>query len=242
MLPDDTLRDGVDGGGFVNLSGDSFANFTHVTIADNESTRNGGGIHRSSGTVTITNTIVADNRGNVDATPTGSDVHGDYVAEGTNIVEFHPGGSQTGGGTVLTTDPQLAALADNGGLTWTHAISTGSSAENAAAGSAAMVDQRGVARPQAAIADLGAYEIVASIPTITGFVVPPTGEEGTPVNLSASAVGTAPFTFTWTITRPDSTTETLVGDTPPTHPPWAANSRPGWSSPTPTATRPPMRP
>src|SRR5262249_11820375 len=52
-------------------------------------------------------------------------------------------------------------------------------------------------------------------PTITAFTVPATAGEGVPVSLSATATDPAgasdPLTFTWTVTRPDSTTFTLTG-------------------------------
>jgi hypothetical protein len=52
-------------------------------------------------------------------------------------------------------------------------------------------------------------------PNITTFTVPPTAGEGSPVSLSAAATDPAgaddPLAFTWTITRPDSSTLTLTG-------------------------------
>jgi hypothetical protein len=52
-------------------------------------------------------------------------------------------------------------------------------------------------------------------PTITAFTVPATGTEGSALALSATATDPAgandPLVFTWTITRPDSTTFTLTG-------------------------------
>jgi hypothetical protein len=63
-------------------------------------------------------------------------------------------------------DPLLAALADNGGSTQTHALLLGSPALNAGnpleTGSGgfacAASDQRGVARPQGSACDMGAFE------------------------------------------------------------------------------------
>lgn len=53
----------------------------------------------------------------------------------------------------------LDALADNGGATQTHALLAGSPALDAAnGGSCLATDQRGVARPQGAACDIGAYE------------------------------------------------------------------------------------
>ncbi|NNC99145.1 MAG: hypothetical protein HKN85_03085 [Gammaproteobacteria bacterium] len=49
-------------------------------------------------------------------------------------------------------------LADNGGPTLTHALLVGSPAIDAAVGTCPATDQRGVARPQGAGCDVGAYE------------------------------------------------------------------------------------
>ena len=65
----------------------------------------------------------------------------------------------TGAGDQSNTDALLGPLADNGGPTLTHALGAGSPAIDAAVGSACpAVDQRGVARPQGAGCDVGAYE------------------------------------------------------------------------------------
>ena len=59
----------------------------------------------------------------------------------------------------ITDDPLLGALADNGGPTRTHALLAGSAAVNAGTSAGApATDQRGVARPQGAGVDIGAYE------------------------------------------------------------------------------------
>ena len=68
-----------------------------------------------------------------------------------------------------STDPLLAAY-QQVGSTFVMPLQAGSPAlENAVAGAPATpaVDQRGVTRPQSAIADSGAYEYVAPVPTPT---------------------------------------------------------------------------
>jgi hypothetical protein len=70
-------------------------------------------------------------------------------------------------------DPQLGTLANNGGPTQTMALQTGSPAVDAAACQTAVAtDQRGVARPQGAACDIGAYEFsCGQFPEYgTGFV------------------------------------------------------------------------
>ena len=68
-------------------------------------------------------------------------------------------GGYPGGTEILIGDPKLGPLADNGGLTRTRALLTGSSALDAGkAAGAPAEDQRGVSRPQESGYDIGAYE------------------------------------------------------------------------------------
>ena len=69
------------------------------------------------------------------------------------------------------TDPKLAALADNGGPTFTRALMPGSPAVGAGDDNGCPgTDQRGVARPQGASCDIGAYE--SAPPTATTVAAP----------------------------------------------------------------------
>ena len=81
------------------------------------------------------------------------------------IVEYCVVEGGYGGGTsIITGDPKLADLADNGGPTQTCAILAGSSAIDAGTDSGAPgVDQRGEVRPQGSV-DIGAYESSFSKP------------------------------------------------------------------------------
>ena len=76
-------------------------------------------------------------------------------------------GGFAGGTNIITTDPQLAALANNGGPTMTCALPEGSSAVDkgqpvgtTVSGSVTVpdTDQRGVTRPQGSGVDIGAFE------------------------------------------------------------------------------------
>jgi hypothetical protein len=66
---------------------------------------------------------------------------------------FHAAGDR------VSTNPLLAALAGNGGPTETLALSPGSPAIDAGDAGCAATDQRGVARPQGAACDIGAFEL-----------------------------------------------------------------------------------
>lgn len=72
-------------------------------------------------------------------------------------------------GDPLFRDPQLAALADNGGPTRTMAIGLSSPALNAGSNCPA-TDQRGVSRPQAGGCDLGAFELVVQLGVSRGVL------------------------------------------------------------------------
>ena len=118
------------GGGLYNSSGAS--TLTNVTIARN--TASGGGIYRSGGTVTVRNTIL-DNSG---PNCVGA------IANGSGNLQY-PGTSC--GDSILSRDPLLGPLADNGGATLTHLPAAGSPAIDGASNSACLaVDQRDVVR------------------------------------------------------------------------------------------------
>jgi hypothetical protein len=72
------------------------------------------------------------------------------------------GDGRTGIGA-FTGDPLLGLLGDNGGLTWTHLLLSGSRAIDAAVFDAEspLIDQRGLPRPSGNAPDLGAVEVGA---------------------------------------------------------------------------------
>ena len=62
---------------------------------------------------------------------------------------------------IYTGDPKLGSLAENGEMTQSHAIATGSSAiDNGTSAGAPSTDQREVSRPQGNGYDIGAYELI----------------------------------------------------------------------------------
>ena len=105
--------------------------------------------------VTIQNSIVAGN-GLYDCQVEGG-AAAVLTSLGNNVFGDDSCGSATGDQT--STDPLIGPLADNGGPTLTHALQAGSPAIDAAnADACSATDQRGVARPQGAGCDVGAYE------------------------------------------------------------------------------------
>ena len=101
----------------------------------------GGGIYRTSGTVTLNNTIVAGNTAATDA----------------NVF-----GTFTGTNNLTSGDPKLSALADNGGASKTMQPRGDSPAINAAGSSSLTVDQRGASRPVGAAKDIGSVEVTTT--------------------------------------------------------------------------------
>ena len=130
----------------------------------------GGGVFSSG--VTLANSVLAGN-----AAPSC----GGSVQDGQNNIVF-PDAACPG----TNVDPQLGALADNGGPTKTQAVGPGSPAFGAVPPAAcSQTDQRGVSRPQGAGCEIGAYEFAppsvvtgqatatsASTATLEGAVTP----------------------------------------------------------------------
>lgn len=156
----------------------------NVTITDNEvnGATSGGGIHNANTTaesMITKNSIIAQNSGLAPDCAGG----GGLSSQGNNIIGDNTGCSFTQstedqvGTSILPLDPKIGLLADNKGLTLTHALEAGSPAleagslsgcayEGEAAGSslALIQDQRGFARPWDNDADglsrcdIGAFE------------------------------------------------------------------------------------
>jgi CSLREA domain-containing protein len=167
------------GGGIFQAGGDP-TTYEQATIASNTGIVDGGsgtvsafgGGFYNSGALTITNTIIGDNvDGN--ASPSSPDcfLTGGITSGGYNII-----GDTTGCAVTPTTgdqfdvDPQLAALADNGGSNgMTHDLPDSSPALDAIpAGDCPLAtDQREMDRPQGGTCDIGALEVDQTAPVVT---------------------------------------------------------------------------
>lgn len=147
------------GGGIMRTSGS--INITNSTIAGNTAAFQGGGI--VGGTATkVTNTIIANNT----AKNGGNNWNiknncFDALTNGGNNLQFAPSNpnDKDCGAGITTNNPLLGSLANNGGSTQTLALLAGSPAINAGNNAACpATDQRGVARPQGGVCDIGAFE------------------------------------------------------------------------------------
>jgi hypothetical protein len=189
------------GGGVVNLGGtltsvnSTFSN--NRADSDGNSIGTGGGISHGSGTTTLHNTIVAGNFNEDGATDAADDIGGTVnAASSFNLIGTGGAGGLTNGvnnNQVGVADAGLGALADNGGLTQTHAllstsvaVEAGSNANlpadtfdldgDADMGETLPVDQRGTGFPRVAdsqdvdaiqTVDIGAFELHPSVEDIT---------------------------------------------------------------------------
>lgn len=155
---------------------------TNVTFSSN-SAPTGGNLSNNAGTIAIINTIVANS-------VAGGNCSG-AITDNGNSLQF---GDSTCGGAILTADPLLGALANNGGPTQTMALGAGSPAIDL--GNAAFcpaIDQRGLARPidgdgdALAVCDIGAFEY--------GFLPPTAGKAFTPTAITLGGLSTLTFTL-----------------------------------------------
>jgi CSLREA domain-containing protein len=158
------------GGGFQSTNGTYL--FSNTTVTQNTATGNGGGIYKPFGTFTLKNNIIVGNTG-----ASGSDCVGTFTSSGGNV--FGSSGGCTAGGSDTTATSASSVLnttlANNGGLTKTHRLITGSPALDFGSGCEA-TDQRGVTRPidgngdSSAICDAGSYEFDPVNPTVSSIV------------------------------------------------------------------------
>jgi hypothetical protein len=127
---------------------------THSTIADNTGGATGAGISpNGTATVPLKSTVLADNGG-------GNCRTAAITSSGGNIEDGTTCGFATTGTDKPSTEPLLAALANNGGPTQTRALMAGSPAIDAAPDCSSLtVDQRGFGRPGGAACDSGAFEV-----------------------------------------------------------------------------------
>lgn len=137
-------------GAGLHISNSSTAILLNSTIAANTATGNAGGV-MSFGSISFTNTIVANNFGNNCSLFNGTVIDMGYNLESGSECGF------TSSTDLQTTNPLLGPLADNGGPTPTMALLPGSPAINAGTDiGCPSTDQRGVSRFHC---DIGAYEV-----------------------------------------------------------------------------------
>ena len=142
----------------ISLSGGT-ATVLNSTISHNTSTGSPGDkaiVVSGGATLNFKNSIVSNGSGNCRVP------YGTITSQGNNL-ESGVSCNFIAAGDLTNTDPLLGSLADNGGLTQTRALLTGSPAINAGTNTGCpSIDQRGYTRPQGTSCDMGAYEVLAA--------------------------------------------------------------------------------
>lgn len=165
-----------EGGGVWITGVDATATIAHSTIVQNSANHLfgfGGGVVLNSGSLQLDQTIVATNSAKTGPdlfSQSGTQLATKYSLIGnvqdTSLAESPVGlpdanGNLIGGPIHGLIDPLLGALADNGGLTFTHALIAGSPAINAGGFSFFGIpkfDQRGIPFGRVGRVDIGAFE------------------------------------------------------------------------------------
>jgi hypothetical protein len=151
------------GGIFADAGGHAAIGFTTIAYnradSDNRAGGTTGGVHlRTTGvqvpaTARVSNSIVALN---LEMDGVAADCGGvGFLGTGVNLVSTTSQGACSEGTPIVSAEPLLGKLRDNGGPTPTLALLQDSPAIDAAVGKAPRFDQRGVRRTDP---DLGAYE------------------------------------------------------------------------------------
>ena len=168
------------GGGIYNNA--SNPALTNVTFHGNSAAGGGGMYNYSTSNFEIRNTIFWGNT----ATTVGPQLHNnasDPIITNSVVQNGCPAGSACH--NLVTTDPRLGVFANHGGYTDTIPLLADSSAINT--GNNAIcpaTDQRGVARPQGAGCDIGAYEYY--VPAAFTKSAPANGATGRPLSPTLS--------------------------------------------------------
>ncbi len=187
MLTNCTISGNQAGSGYFSGNGGGLYNIGNsqligVTIANNTAGGSrcpskvyGGGIYNI-GTVRLSNSIVANNRVSFGHAP---DCYGTFNWVSYSVIEDTKGCTLTGfqKANILGKDPVLGTLKNNGGLTYTHELLSGSPAIDAGDSFDLSEDQRGYTRPVdipgianvSDSADIGAYEFNTSY-SISGAI------------------------------------------------------------------------
>jgi len=233
-------------GGGIRQANNGVIHLVNATITNNRSDSNnsggerGGGIDNSFGTVFLANTIVASNYRGASPSTTADDINGVVDSSSAfNLIGTGGSGGLTNGvnnNQVGVGDAKLAPLTNNGGLTMTHALLSGSPAIDAGNNAAVtnppfmgppFTDQRGGSFNRiadgdgnsTAIVDIGAYELQGIL--TVDKVSPPAGRvsggqqivlAGAFANLSTVTMGGA--SASWFYTNGSLDTSMITVTTP----------------------------
>ena len=196
------------GGGVFSANEALFVQIVNSTISGNTAgTGNGGGLYGGGGSnYFLLNATVAGNQapavGGIQTGGTGSlrnsIIYGNGASEclfdgvtGNNSLAEDGSCGLSGNGNITGVNPGLGPLANNGGQTDTRAIGPASIAVNRGGSGCQQTDQRGVARPQLGVCDMGAYEYRAPRLTVIKRVVNDQGGTQAPADFNVHVRTTA---------------------------------------------------
>jgi CSLREA domain-containing protein len=194
------------GGGVYNIEGN--ININNSTLSSNVADSLGGGLFSEYGSIMFSNTIIANSLSGGNCTA-GSGIITDA---GHNIDTDDTCNLNPANGSLPNTNPLLGPLQDNGGPTWTHALSWYSPAIDAGdAAQCPATDQRGISRPRdgdgdgLAVCDIGSYEVEGPpvSPLLVNISGLTTGLVGQIKHFTAVVEPfstTIPLTYTWQAT------------------------------------------
>ncbi len=195
-------------GGAILINASTAATISHTTIANNHADWVGGGITGGMGggsSTTLRGTIVAYNTAANGGNPWNI-AHNcsSQLLDGGGNLQFpthaNPGDPNDPNCTAVIGigDPLLGPLASNGGPTQTRALLPGSPARNRVTSGCPppATDQRGVARPQGAACDSGAFEAAPIVSMANLSPAEGTGAQQPPVSwaVTLSEANTLPVT------------------------------------------------
>jgi hypothetical protein len=144
----------AEGGGIAILDTNGNTRIYSSTITGNYGYSFAGqGIASAGGTVTLVNSIVANNSSRFD----DEDLAGTFASNHSLIKTPGSSASVSGSGNITGKDPQLGPLRDNGGSTLTMVPATTSPVIDTGTADST-IDQRGAPRPAGAGNDMGAVE------------------------------------------------------------------------------------
>ena len=180
----------------------------------------GGGIFNRSGTIDLNNTIVSNNinvndveNANLNGVSSDEDLYGTFVSSNGHNLIFNIGaGTLTGNtaGNVISSDPLLVALADNGGSTHTHAILPCPAGPAVNAGDdaiAPLTDQRGFSRN--GIADIGSFESDLAVIEISYELIEPC-ENASNGSITVTPQSVPNYTYQWDAAAGNQTDSTAI--------------------------------
>lgn len=150
-------------GGGLYLDDKGYATMVQITFSGNSAGYTGGGFFDMNDVeMDVNNSILWGN------SPDQFDIGKGFVDVYDSVIEGGCPTSSRSCTNIITADPLLGPLGDNGGYTPTIPLLAGSSAIDTGADSNVDVDQRGVTRPQGDGFDIGAFEYLPQ-----GDVTPP---------------------------------------------------------------------